>query len=226
MSELDQKPFDGTEFPDNPEPRCPCALILDTSGSMAGQKIAQLNAGLQTLAQELQADSIAATRVAIAVMTFVPVQVVQGFTTADAFAAPTLRASGDTPMGAAIQSTLSLLTERKSAYKANGIMLYYRPWVFLITDGAPTDNVNAAAAAVREAEASKSLLFYAVGVEGANMDQLKVVSVRQPLHLRGLSFRELFVWLSNSLGTVARSKMDETVPLTNPTAPDGWAIAN
>jgi uncharacterized protein YegL len=91
----------------------------------------------------------------IAIVTFGPVQTVQRFVTADAFLPPSLVASGDTPMGAAIMSAVALVAERKDTYKANGIG-YYRPWLFLITDGAPTDDVSAVAAAIREGEASKA----------------------------------------------------------------------
>ncbi len=45
----DQIPFALPELVSNPEPRCACVLLLDTSGSMNGNPLAQLNQGLKTL---------------------------------------------------------------------------------------------------------------------------------------------------------------------------------
>jgi hypothetical protein len=53
LSEFDQIPFGAAEFADNPEPRCPCLLLLDTSGSMQGAPISELNRGLVAFKDEL-----------------------------------------------------------------------------------------------------------------------------------------------------------------------------
>ncbi len=215
----EQISFGTTDFADNPEPRCPCLLLLDVSGSMQGQPISELNAGLVTLKDELAADALAMKRVEVGIVTFGPVQVALPFQGAETFYPPTLTAQGVTPMGAAIKQGLELVRQRKEEYRANGIS-YYRPWVFLITDGGPTDEWQSAASAVREGEESKSLAFFAIGVQGANMDILKQISVREPLLLDGLRFRDMFSWLSNSLRTVAQSTLGMEVPLQSP---QGWA---
>ena len=215
----DQIAFGTTEFADNPEPRCPCLLVLDVSGSMQGAPISELNAGLTTFKDELAADALAMKRVEVGRVTFGPVQIALPFQGASSFYPPTLNAQGDTPIGAAIKQGLEMVRQRKEEYRANGIS-YYRPWVFLITDGGPTDEWKSAATAVREGEASKSFAFFAIGVQGANMDTLRQISVREPLSLTGLRFRDLFHWLSSSLRSVSRSTPGTEVQLE---APKGWA---
>src|ERR671916_539362 len=109
----DQVSFALAEFAENPEPRCPCLLLLDTSSSMSGRPIDELNAGLVTFKDELMADALAVKRVEIGIVTFGPVRVATNWQTADVFQVPLLHASGDTPMGSAIEQGVEMLRSRK-----------------------------------------------------------------------------------------------------------------
>lgn len=244
--------FDQAEFADNPEPRCPVVLVMDTSGSMQGSAIKELNEGLRAFGEALKNDRLASLRVEVAVVSFggqvraldvrgaetkemipynayalakrepmkqVPFDALQAFVTVDRFFPPFLEASGDTPMGEAIQRALALLRERKEIYKQNGLD-YFRPWIFVITDGHPTDKGwEKVAEQIKQEEARKGVLFYAVGVEKADMQVLSRFSdVRTPLKLKGLAFSELFQWLSKSLSVIAHSRPGEQAPLP----PVGW----
>ena len=215
---------EAVEFAENPEPRCPCVLLLDVSGSMQGPPINALNEGLQTFKNELNRDDLAKKRVEVAIVSFnTEVKVVEDFVTADQFEPPTLIAEGLTHMGSAIHKGLDIIEARKAQYRTNGVT-YYRPWVFLITDGEPQGELDSvveqAAQRIKSDEANKRVAFFAVGVEGANMTQLSQIVVRTPLKLIGLNFQEMFIWLSASMQRVSQSKPDEQVPLP----PPGWGI--
>jgi uncharacterized protein YegL len=214
---------EAVEFAENPEPRCPCVLLLDTSGSMQGEAVEALNKGLQSFKDNLTKDPLASRRVEVAIITFDnEIKVVQDFVTVDNFTPPTLTAQGQTFMGGGIQKALDLIQARKQQYRAYGVA-YYRPWVFMITDGEPQGEpenvVENAAQRLKGDESNKRVAFFAVGVEKANMARLKELVVRAPVKLVGLNFVEMFVWLSRSMEKVAQSRTDEQVALP----PPGWA---
>lgn len=214
--------LNATRFADNADPRCPCVLVLDTSGSMEGEPIAALNDGLQAFQTDIQEDKLARRRTEIAIVTFGDggVQTIQDFVEAGRFAAPTLAAAGRTPMGEAIDRALDLVDSAKAEYQANGVP-YYRPWVFLITDGEPTDEWVRAAERIHAAEAANALSFFAVGVGDADMATLTQIAPpqRPPVHLQGVAFKKLFIWFSQSQKSVSASKPGEQAPLP----PIGWA---
>ena len=217
----EQQPFAAAEFAENPEPRCPCVLLLDTSGSMQGEAIEELNSGIQAFREELFSDSLSMKRVEIAVVTFGPVTVMQNFATADQFRPPRMEAVGDTPLGAAVSRGLDLLKQRKQILRDNGIKLF-RPWIFLITDGEPTDNWAHLPQLIRAGEETKSFSFFALGVHNADFTVLKQLSVREPLKLSGVRFNEFFLWLSASLKNVSRSNPGDKVSIPD-YKPYGWA---
>lgn len=210
------------EFTENPEPRCPCVLLLDTSGSMSGDPIQALNDGMQAFQADLSKSSLAARRTEVAVVTFSnTVNVVHDFCTVDDFQAPVVQADGATYMCSGLTKAMEMVEARKKVYRENQVT-YYRPWIFLITDGAPSEDAAAVqytAQTLRKAEEDKRFTFYAVGVEGADMALLQSLSSqRAPLKLKGLQFVEMFRWLSVSMQRVSQSRTGEQVALT----PPGW----
>ncbi len=209
------------DFATNQEPRCPVVLLLDNSGSMSGQAIQQLNQGVAVFKQSVEQDALAKLRVEVAIVSFGPVVMRQDFITIDQFIPPQLDAEELTPMGEAIEYALDLLENRKVDYQNSGIQ-YYRPWVFLITDGGSNDDWQNAAQRVRQGENDKKFSFFAVGVQNADMGTLSQIAppTRPPLLLNGLDFTSMFLWLSQSMKQVSHSQPGATTMVQ--TAPVGW----
>ena len=211
------------EFADNPEPRCACVLLLDTSGSMFGEPIEALNYGVATYIETLRGDPLASLRVETAIVSFnSSVTLEQDFATADAVAPVSLSVTGITSTASGVNYALDLITARKQVYRDAGVA-YYRPWIILITDGASTDDedqMRAAAQRVHQAEDAKQVAFFCVGVEGALMSELNALAPRGARSLKGLAFDEFFEWLSASMTRVSSSRVDDEISLPNPS---GWA---
>ena len=205
------------EFAQNGEPRCPVVLLLDTSGSMSGTPIDQLNAGLVTFKQAVQQDRKASLRVEVTIITFdSSVNTVQDFITVDQFYPPELKASGSTSMGNGIESALNQLKSRRETYNSYGIPCY-KPRIILITDGGPTDGESwkTAAQRVRQEYDLGNFLFYAVGVQGADMNTLRQIAPLEfpPVMLQGLNFKAFFKWLSDSMVIVSESQIGQQISL-------------
>ena len=133
---------------ENPSPRCACMLVLDTSGSMDGQPIQELNAGLVSLLNALKADEVASFSVELGIVTTgngSPREELALTGVNQLEHLPELRASGLTPLGGAVKLALDALESRKQQYRSTGVP-YFQPWLIIISDGAPTDEWQTVAA--------------------------------------------------------------------------------
>lgn len=209
------------ELIENPLPRCACMVVLDVSGSMAGEAIEQLNNGMQRFISAVQEDEVAACSVEVGVVTAGSrVDVALPLTTAmniQGFAP--LNASGLTPLGQAVELALQKLEERKQEYKRAGVA-YYQPWLVIISDGAPTDSYTAVAQKTHSLSQARKLVALPVGVDGADLGVLGQFSHRGAKKLDGLNFNEFFEWLSASMSRVSASaSTSATIHLP---ATDGW----
>lgn len=190
-----------------------CVLLVDTSGSMIYDgAIDELNEGLRAFGQALKNDSKAAGCADVCVISFnSQVELVQDFCPGYEYVAPVLRASGATALNEAIITGIDMLEQRKELYKSLGID-YWRPWLFLLTDGIPTDKQYNDAAHQRMKEALEvgkpKINFFPMGIGNANIEYLKSYTKNgSGLVLKASqdNFSDAFVWLSNSIVEVSHS---------------------
>ena len=216
-------------FADNPQPRCPVALLLDCSSSMEGAPIIELETAVGQFYREMASDPIASMSVEISAISFGHgVGKLSGFeTVADTLrkSLPRLVATGMTPMGAAITLGLDEIRQRRDFYKRQGLSAY-KPWVVLLTDGQPNDDWQTPARAARGMADRGELTFIGVGI-GSNVDMTTLSQIVPPdpgAHLlAGLKFQNFFRWLSDSLRMVSTGSTVQQRSMPDPNEYD-WKL--
>ncbi len=193
-----------------------CVLLVDVSGSMSGRPIAELNEGLQEFGRALAQDAQARGCADVCIISFNSgIQMEVPFCPAANYMAPRLFAGGLTCMNQAILEGLNAIEERKSLYKSYGIP-YFRPWIFLLTDGEPTDTEHERIAKQKlwEAINGKRVNFFPMGIGNANISKLKSYTADgkgMVMKASEKEFKEAFVWLSSSISTVTNSTGESAV---------------
>ena len=194
-----------------------CVLLLDTSGSMVGDPINSLNKAINDFKEQTSMDELAQKRVDIAIIEFNDTaRVVQEFTPLSMMQPVTLSATGCTAMGAGIELAIGKVKERNRFYASMGTPCY-KPWIFMITDGAPTDDISNARQRIIDEESKGThgkLKFWAVGVPGYSKDTLTSLTKRC-IALDEANFKGIFDWLSESMVTISVSRVDENPQLSN-----------
>ena len=183
-----------------------CVLLLDTSGSMSNNgAINKLNEGVRKFKEQTLLDELAQKSIDIAIVEFnTDANVVQDFTPLANMEPPQLKAGGSTALGKGLDLAIELVEQRKLKYKEIGVP-YYRPWIFIISDGEPTDDYTPAASRARELAEKNKFVCWAVGVPGYSKTALQKVTDRL-FELTDINFPTIFEWLSNSLVKVSNSK--------------------
>ena len=210
---------DSVQFAENPEPRCPVAVIVDVSGSMQGRPIQAVNTSLEQFRNEVSRDTLALLRAEIALVTFNHDVEWYDFASVRDFAPPMLRANGGTKISLAVNTALDLLDTRKQVYRENGIS-YFRPIALLLTDGKPEHDTPEELVNVQERlmieEESRHVAFFCFGVEGADIASLTRIMPpnRPPRHIGdSMQIAGLFQWLSNSVAKISTSNPGDRIRL-------------
>lgn len=171
--------YDGIIAPS--EPHLACVLLLDTSSSMDGNAIVELNKAVCDFKEQTSMDELAQKRVDVAIIEFNDTaRVVQDFTPLTQLQPVNLSATGCTAMGAGINLAIDKVKERNRFYNDLGIPSY-KPQIIMISIGAPTDDISLAMQRISEEEnkgTRGNLKFWALGVSGYNAKVLESLTQR------------------------------------------------
>ncbi|MCL2630053.1 MAG: VWA domain-containing protein [Firmicutes bacterium] len=181
--------------------KVPICMVLDDSGSMAGEKIKELNKNIEDFLRYVKNDPKAGRIADIAIITFGDtVKVKWGYESIENIKFLGLYAGGKTPMGSAVSEAIELLKARRNYYRENDIE-HYKPIMLLMSDGEPTDDYEESAKALSEMVKSREIKIFPVGIgEDFNKETLKKFSpVLEPKIIKGAEgFSKLFRLLSSS----------------------------
>ena len=185
--------------------RLPVYLLLDCSSSMTGQPIEQVRQGLRALLDDLSTEPMAVETVYLSVITFnSTAQQVIPLTELMQFKEPQIQASGATALGAALQLLIDCLAKEVRQNTANQ-KGDWKPLVFLMTDGMPTDAWETAADALKQQKIA-NLIAFAAG-PGADVNNLKKITeiVLKSDELSPGALKAFFQWMSQSILRTGKS---------------------
>lgn len=191
------------------EPHMACVLLLDTSSSMGGEPIAELNAGLNQFKSEVCEDKTTRDVLDIAIVEFNSShRIVQEFVPIEYMEPVNLQANGGTVMSPAIQTAIDMVNERSKFYRSSGTEPY-KPWIIMISDGGPQDDIGEIANVIRDMEENGKLKFFSLGVQGYDSQTLHRLSGPKVMKLKGYNFSKFFDWVNKSMRSVSVSSPGE-----------------
>ena len=190
--------------------RLPVYLLLDCSGSMSGEPIEAVKQGIKALLTELKGDPQALETACLSVITFnSTARQISPLTELMLFKEPELTAGGATALGGALHVLADCI----------------RTEVFLLTDGAPTDNLDEGIEALKSVSTG-NIIACAAGAN-ANTNTLRKIT-NNVLMMNNLTAGDLaafFAWVSGSIKASSKSidaKPGEAIQLPPP--PQGFVI--
>lgn len=181
--------------------RLPVYLLLDTSGSMSGEPIEAVKNGVQVLVSTLRQDPYALETAYLSVITFdSSARQVVPLTELASFQPPNIQATGTTALGEA----LTMLAQRieaevgKTTAEQKGD---WKPLVFLMTDGSPTDDWQKGLSDLKKVKTG--LIIACAAGPNANTNDLKQITevVVQLDTADSATIKAFFKWVSASVSS-------------------------
>jgi uncharacterized protein YegL len=206
--EADMTPRNSSGQAETPSPRLPVYLLLDCSGTMYGQKLASVTNGVVAICETLKSDPRSADTVYISVIWFNDQAYQTPLTPINSFAIPQLQALGRTALGAALRALNASLdrdlrpTAQQGSAPTNASSGDFRPLVFLLTDGQPSDDWRLPAEELSQRTSHRPLHIVGLAI-GDDADVKQIAKVATDVHkIDGHlqdQLRDYFDWVADSV---------------------------
>lgn len=210
--------------------RLPIYFLLDTSESMTGEPLTAMQAALYDVLRELRRDPNASEQVYVSFITFDSVarQDIKLTSVIDA-EVPNLRARPGTSLGMAFL-LLKECIDKEVIKSDNNSKGDYRPLVFLLTDGCPTDRSRIDRTSLLGMTSPRIANIYSIAC-GSDVDLAFLQSfsdmVFQASDISPEMIKRLFIWVSGSIQTSVMSlgSLADQMGINMDLKPDGVYIA-
>jgi uncharacterized protein YegL len=193
----------------------------------------RINAALVKLKEDILSDSTLTQRLEVGIVCFdddARVERPIDLVTVDTDM-PMLNIGGTTNVVAGLNKAMEIVEDRKQFYKSNGEQ-YYRPFIVLFTDGAPTntpEEIEALDLKIQQMADNKKFVFIPFGVEGADMQLLAKLAVQsaderlknqaKAWQMKDLTkFGEVFAFVSSSISEAINKGGAQTATISNDVA--------
>ena len=203
------------------EPHMACLFLLDTSGSMGFKAtdgvvpIDALNDARNRFKAQVCQDDKTSDILDVAIVEFNnSINVIQDFSPVEYMQQVNLTARGGTYMAPAIEKAIEMVDERSRFYRRMGTEPY-KPWIVMISDGAPLDNIDDVAIKLTNLSHTNKLAFWSCSLPGADDKILQRLSGARVLDLIEYNFAGFFDWVNKSMRAVSESAPGEK-PLLPP----------
>lgn len=193
--------------------RLPVYLLVDVSGSMHGEPIESVKNGLQMLVAALRCNPQALETAYLSVITFASsAKQVVPLTELTTFQLPEISAGGCTALGEALE-LLCDCREREVTKTTREQRGDWRPMVFILTDGMPTDDV---AGAIQRFQSQKwGVSVCCAAGPGADKALLETITPECVVELASAdqtSLAAFFKWVTASIVESSKSIQESGAP--------------
>jgi len=182
---------------------------------MSGEPIEAVKNGMQMLVSALRQDPQALESAFLSVITFESsAHQLVPLTDLASFQVPDLKACGCTAMGEALM-LLADCAKREIVKSTPEMKGDWRPLVFMMTDGEPTDDINPGLAAFQSMK--WGIVVCCAAGQAANLDNLKKISPEGVIQLDTTDSKSLaafFKWVSSSVSMSSKSVNEGKVEVT------------